>query len=440
MVKEINVGLIGFGTIGGGLVNQFIEQKPSGINLETVVEKDLSKHRKSVFYSMATEADDVINNPDIDIIVELIGGYHPAREYIINALENGKHVVTANKALISKYGPEIFETAKRNKVNIGFEAAVGGGIEIINSILDGQLSHENITGIVGILNGTTNFILTNMSKSILQREKPMTYDAALKMAKEAGFAESDPSFDVEGKDAAQKISILASLAFGTYINPDDVYTEGITEITPTDFESAEELNPGYTIKLLAMAKKTEHGVDLRVHPALIRKSHQLANIENEFNAVYIEGTYLGSEYRSAKGAGREATSLSVYTDIVKIANMMRTGIHRPINMKTDSIQIADQNKIITRGYLRMNLKDVPVALYEALGIISKKYKWNLKDSIQSANNEFSVEGKTYIPDIITHSPLEFGIVKQTLEDLTKLSQKENGPIYGKPFYMRIYDR
>ena len=235
--KAINVGLIGFGVVGTGIVELFSKNKPAGIELKTVVVKDAKKQRKLSFSNITTDISKVIDGQDIGIVVELIGGYEPAKEYIIRAIQNGKHVVTANKAVISEHGPEIFEQARKHNVNVGFEGAVAGGIPIINPLLE-QLSYGKITSITGILNGTTNFILTRMSEG-------MDYGTALRIAQERGFAEADPSFDVEGLDAAQKISILASLAFGKWLKPSDVYCEGITDITPIDIEYAKEL--GYEI-------------------------------------------------------------------------------------------------------------------------------------------------------------------------------------------------
>ena len=222
--KIINVGIVGCGVVGSGVVDLFSEKPFQGIKLKTVAVRDISKQRKVKFTNFVPDADKIIEDPEIDIVVELIGGYEPAKDYIVKAIKNGKSIVTANKAVISEYGPEIFDLAKKHKVNVGFEAAVAGGIPIINPLLD-QLTIGKITSITGILNGTTNFILTRMGEGI-------DYESALKIAQEKGFAEANPGFDVEGNDAAQKIAILASLAFGKWIKPKEVYCEGITEIKP----------------------------------------------------------------------------------------------------------------------------------------------------------------------------------------------------------------
>jgi len=427
--KVINVGLIGFGVVGSGVVDLFSKNKNPNIELKTIVVKNIDKPRKSKFPNITTDINKIIEDPDIDIVVELIGGYDPAKDYIIKAIKKGKHVVTANKAVISEYGPEIFIEAEKNNVSVGFEAAVAGGIPIINPLLD-QLGLGKITSITGILNGTTNFILTKMSKG-------MDYKNALKIAQEKGFAEADPSFDVEGKDAVQKISILASLAFGKWIKPEEVYCEGITEIRPVDIEYAKDL--GYAIKLLAIAKRTEKGnVDIRVHPALIRKTHRLASVNNEFNAIHIQGSPFDEYFNVGKGAGQGPTAFSVYYDITKLAEMIRSGTTRGIKVNGENIKIADQNRVITEGYLRLYLRHVPGSFYKVLGILSK-HGWNIKDSIQRSGlkHEIIVDGVKCLPDIITHEPLSYGVIKDTLPELTSLKTEKESPIHGNPFYMRV---
>ena len=427
--KVINVGLIGCGVVGTGVVELFRENKNPNVNLKTVVVKDIKKQRKVKFPNITTDANKVLEDPEIDIVVELIGGYEPAKDYIIKAIKNKKHVVTANKAVISEYGDEIFKLAEKNKVNVGFEAAVGGGIPIINPLLD-QLSLGKIISIAGILNGTTNFILTRMAEG-------MKYEEALKIAQEKGFAESDPSFDVEGKDAAQKIAILASLAFGRWIKPKEVYCEGITEIKPVDIEYASEL--GYVIKLLAIAQRTRNGeIDVRVHPALVRKSHRLARVNEEFNAIHIKGSPFDEYFNVGKGAGQGPTAFSVYYDIIKIMEMSKSGATRQMKINSNNVKIADQNKVVTEGYLRLYLRHVPGSLYKIAGVLFR-HGWNVKDSIARGgpNHEIIVEGVKCLPDIITHEPLSFGIIRDTIPDLVKLKTGKGSPVHGKPFYMRI---
>ncbi len=428
--KTINIGLIGFGTVGGGVVDLFLKNKPENVNLKAVVVKNPNKKRNIEFSNITADVRKVIDDPDIDIVVELIGGYDPAKNYILDAIKNKKHVITANKAVISEYGIEIFEEAKKNNVNVGFEAAVAGGIPIINPLL-GQLGLGNIEGITGILNGTANFILTKMTEGI-------DYNTALKIAQEKGFAEADPSFDVEGLDAAQKIAILASLAFGKWVNLKEVYCEGITEITPTDIEYAKDL--GYVVKLLAIAKKTEEGnIDIRVHPALVSKNHRLAKVNNEFNAIHIKGSPFDEYFNVGKGAGQGPTAFSVYYDIMKIAERIRRGVTRKIKIDNKDIKISDQNKIRTEGYLRLYLRHVPGSLHSILGVLADK-GWNVKDSIQKGGPKYEIEvdGVKCLPDIITHEPLSFGVIKETLPALEKVKTEKGRPVHGKPFYMRVY--
>lgn len=429
MNKPINVGLIGFGVVGSGVVELFSQNKSNGINLKKVAVRDIKKKRKIPFSDLTTDANEVLEDSDIDIVVELIGGYKPAKDYLIKAIRNGKHVVTANKAVISEYGPEIFEEAKKHNVNIGFEGAVGGGIPIINPLLE-QLSIGQIKSIVGILNGTTNFILTRMSEGI-------DYNSALIMAQERGFAEADPSFDVKGLDVAQKISILASLAFRRWVKPSEVYCEGITEITTIDIEYAREL--GYVIKLLAIARKTKEGeIDIRVHPALIARNNRLARVDEEFNAIHIQGTPFDEYFNVGKGAGQGPTAFSVYYDIIKIAEVIRSGTVREIMFNESNIKIADQNKVSTEGYLRLYLRHVPGSLHSVIGVLAK-HGWNVKDSIQRSGPkyELTVDGVKCLPDIITHEPLPFGIIKNTLPNLINLKTEKGSPVHGNPFYMRI---
>jgi homoserine dehydrogenase len=427
---KIYVGLLGCGVVGSGVVELFEKNKDSNVKLKTLVVKDLNKERKVKFANITTDANKVLDDPEIDIVVELIGGYNPAKEYLVKALKNRKHIITANKAIISGHGNEIFKLAKENNLNVGFEGAVAGGIPIINPLLD-WLSLGNITSIAGILNGTTNFILTRMGEG-------MQYEEALKIAQEKGFAESDPSLDVEGKDAAQKIAILASLAFGRWIKPEEVYCEGITEVKPTDIEYASEL--GYVVKLLAIAKKTEKNqIDVRVHPALIRKTHRLASVNEEFNAIEINGAPFDEYLNVGKGAGQGPTAFSVYYDIIKTAEMIKSGTARHIKIDENDIKIADQNKVVTEGYLRLYLGHVPGSLYQIAGILFK-HGWNVKDSIARGGpkNQIVVNGVTCLPDIITHEPLPFGVIRDTIPHLINLKTDKGSPVHGKPFYMRIF--
>ncbi|MBI2657392.1 homoserine dehydrogenase [Candidatus Woesearchaeota archaeon] len=429
--KAINVGLIGCGVVGSGLVELFSENNNNGVNLKKIAVKDSKKPRKVPFNNFTDNADEILEDPGIDIVVELIGGHNPAKEYLVKAIKNGKHVVTANKAVISEHGPELFELARKHNVNIGFEGAVAGGIPIINPLLE-QLSLGDITSITGILNGTTNFILTRMGERI-------DYESALKIAQEKGFAESDPGFDVLGLDAAQKIAILASLAYGRWIKPSEVYCEGIAEIMPIDVDYAKEL--GYAIKLLATARKINEGeVDVRVHPALISNSHKLSRVNEEFNAIYIQGSPFDEYFNVGKGAGKGPTAFSVYYDIVKIAEMARSETVREIRVNYKDLKIADQDKVSTEGYLRLYLRHVPGSLHSVVGVLAN-HGWNVKDSIQRSGPryEMTVDGIKCLPNIITHEPLPFGVIKNTIPDLINIRTEKGKSVHGIPFYMRIHN-
>lgn len=427
--KAINVGLIGCGVVGSGLVELFSENHNNGINLKKVAVKDSKKPRKIPLANLTDNADEILEDPSIGIIVELIGGYSPAKDYILTAIRNGKHVITANKAVISEHGPEIFEEAKKHNVNIGFEGAVGGGIPIINPLLE-QLSFGKIKSVTAILNGTTNFILTRMSEGV-------DYHSALAIAQEKGFAESDPGFDVKGLDAAQKISILASLAFGKWIKPSEVYCEGITEITPIDMEYAREL--GYAVKLLTTARKTKEGdIDIRVHPALIPRNNRLARVDEEFNAIHIQGSPFDEYFNVGKGAGQGPTAFSVYYDVTKIAGMIKDKTVRAIEMNNSATKVAEQNNIVTEGYLRLYLRHIPGSLHSVVGVLAK-HGWNVKDSIQKGGPKYEVmvDNVKCLPNIITHEPLPFGVIKNTLPDLMGAKIENGSPVHGNPFYMRI---
>lgn len=427
--KVVKVGIIGCGVVGSGVVSLFLQNKHPSVSLKAIAVKNPNKERKIQFSNITSDANKILDDPEIDVVVELIGGYEPAREYILKAIEKRKHVVTANKAVISRFGPEIFEKAREKNVNIGFEGAVAGGIPIINPLLE-QLSLGKIKSITGILNGTTNFILTRMSRG-------MSYDDALKAAQEKGFAEADPGFDVKGLDAAQKIAILASLAFRKWVKPEEVHCEGITEINHIDIEYAKDL--GYVIKLLAIARKLRDGnIDVRVHPTLIPKNDRLAKVDEEFNAIYIKGSPFDEYFNVGKGAGQGPTAFSVYYDIIRVAGMIRSGLTRKIRIEGSDGKIADQTKVETEGYLRLYLRHIPGSIHSVFGVLAS-HGWNVKDSLQKGGPKYEiiVDGVKCLPDIITHEPLPFGIIKDTLPDLISLRTDKGHPVHGNPFYMRI---
>src|SRR3972149_3710699 len=298
---SINVGLLGLGNIGTGVAEYLRDYgNREGLYLKAAADVNPARLKNAPLPNVVITDDayEIIRDPQLQIVVELIGGEHPAREYVMEAIDHGKAVVTANKFTISRYGREIFEAARNQAVDVGFEASVGGGIPIIQSLRE-DLAANTISLITGIVNGTTNYILTRMSEG-------MEYGDALRVAQEKGFAERDPYLDVSGQDARHKLAILASVAWNTWIHPDSISCEGIAEITPKDMDFAAEF--GYAIKLLATARKRGGRAELRVSPTLVSVSHPLAKVVDEFNAIYLEGNLCGPQMYLGRGAGRPATT------------------------------------------------------------------------------------------------------------------------------------
>ncbi len=318
MRKTITIGLLGMGTVGTSVVkiltenaNDISQKVGIPINIKKIMVRQLDKTRNiDVDTEFTTAIDDIINDPDIDIIVEVMGGMNPTKDYIVQALAAGKHVVTANKDVVAKHGQEIFEAADKSKVDFLFEASVAGGIPIIRPLKQ-CLAANKISEVMGIINGTTNYMLTKMANEGLD------FNSVLAEAQAKGYAEADPTADVGGFDAARKIAILASIAFGSRVSIDDVYVEGITTISTEDITYAKEL--GYVIKLLAIAKDDERGIDVRVHPAFIPAKHPLASVHDVFNAIYIKGDAVGETMFYGRGAGGMPTASAVVSDIIDVA-------------------------------------------------------------------------------------------------------------------------
>jgi homoserine dehydrogenase len=317
-MKPLQVGLLGAGTVGGGVFtvlqrNQLEIERRAGRQIQISMVADINTVRAQEIVQgraeIVSDAYQIINNPDIDVVIELIGGYGIAKELVLAAIAQGKHVVTANKALIAVHGNEIFAAAKKHGVMVAFEAAVAGGIPIIKALREG-LTANRIEWIVGIINGTTNFILSEM------RDKGSSFDDVLKEAQRLGYAEADPTFDIEGIDAAHKASIMSAIAFGVPVQFDKAHIEGITKLEPIDIQYAEQL--GYRIKLLGITKRTTHGIELRVHPTLIPAKRLIASVEGAMNAVQVQGDAVGTTLYYGKGAGAEATASAVIADLVDI--------------------------------------------------------------------------------------------------------------------------
>ncbi|MDO8525791.1 MAG: homoserine dehydrogenase [Candidatus Omnitrophota bacterium] len=416
-MRKIKVGIIGFGTIGSGVVKTLISRRTllkekSGldITIAKICDKDLKKKKTvKVAKSILTKSvSKVLYDPEIDIIVELMGGIRPAKDIVLEALRQGKHVVTANKALLSDSGHEIFGLANALNLCVGFEASVGGGIPIIRALKEGFIANK-IGLIYGIINGTSNFILSKMT------EEKLGFDEALALAQGKGYAEHDPRLDISGEDSCHKLSILAMLGFGIAVKPDDIYTEGITGLEPSDIEFAKEY--GYAIKLLAIAKRAGKSVELRVHPTLIPERHLLSNVRGAYNAIFVKGDLVGENLFYGQGAGASPTSSAVVSDIVAIAKNLRDDYksHDSVAFSKGAGRVKDMEDVRTRYYVRFSAVDKPGVLAKVSGVLAK---YNI--SIASVNQ---LEGKSagVVPIVMmTHESLERDM-RRALKEIDGLS-------------------
>jgi len=362
-MKSIKVGLLGIGTVGAGtftVLERNAEEirRRAGRPIEITMVADLDTARaKQITGGKVEVVDDaniIVNHPDIDIVVELIGGYGIARQLVMTAIANGKHVVTANKALLATHGTEIFKAAQEKRVMVAFEAAVAGGIPIIKALREG-LTANRIQWIAGIINGTTNFILSEM------RDKGLDFDVVLKEAQRLGYAEADPTFDIEGVDAAHKATLMSAIAFGIPVQFDKAYVEGITGLQAADIRYAEQL--GYRIKLLGIARRVSNGIELRVHPTLIPSNRLIANVEGAMNAVLVHGDAVGATLYYGKGAGAEPTASAVIADLVDITRLATADPEHRVpylafqpDAMTDT-PILPMDEITTSYYLRIRVAD-----------------------------------------------------------------------------------
>ena len=365
----MKVGILGLGTVGGGVVNVLqknsasIERRTGGqIELVIAGVRDVTKKRICDTSNIKLTEDpfEVVNHPDIDVVLELIGGFGLAKELVETAINNGKHIITANKALIGNHGNELMKLANKKQVRFLFEASVAGGIPIIKALGQG-LSANNIESVAGIINGTGNFILTDM------KEKGRDFDDVLKEAQALGYAEEDPTFDIEGIDAAHKLSILAAIAFGTEIQFSKVYTQGISTITTEDILHATEL--GYTIKHLGIAKRVEDGIELRVHPTLVPNSQLIAQVDGVMNAVMVKSDALGTSLYYGAGAGDEATASAVIADLNDIINN-QTSNHILGWKSQEKINVIDNDAIVSEFFLRLLVSDIKGVLSKVTGIFN----------------------------------------------------------------------
>jgi len=375
-MKPIHVGLLGIGTVGGGTFavlrrnqEEISRRAGRGIVIKMVADKDLGRARKLVgdAAEITDDAYKVVGNPDIDIVVELIGGTKVAKDLILAAIDNGKHVVTANKALLATHGNEIFLAAQKKGVMVAFEAAVAGGVPIIKALREG-LTANRIEWIAGIINGTSNFILSEM------REKGSSFKDVLAEAQRLGYAEADPTFDVEGVDTAHKLTIMAAIAYGIPMQFDKAYTEGISKLTKEDIRYAEEL--GYRIKLLGITRRTSAGIELRVHPTLIPSRRLIANVEGVMNAILVKGDAVGATLYYGAGAGAEPTASAVVADLVDVTRMHTADPeHRVPHLAFQPDRMSDtpilaMEEVETSYYLRLRVLDRPGVLADITRILA----------------------------------------------------------------------
>jgi homoserine dehydrogenase len=422
MNETINLGLIGFGTIGSGVVatlNQnlhLIEGKvQKNIKLKKIVDLDITRDRgvKVDPQILSNNVDDILEDQEIDIVIELIGGCQPALNFIIKAMENGKHVVTANKALLAKHWQKIMNYAQKNGVRISFEASVGGGIPLLQPLNNG-LAANNIKSVYGIINGTANYILTKMANEGLE------FAQVLKKAQDMGYAEQDPTFDIKGYDTAQKLIILTLLSFGVYVNQESFHVEGITMITPEDIAFARD-ELGCVIKLLAIAEVEGGELEIRVHPTLVPLNHLLASVNGVFNAVYIEGDIVGPVLMYGKGAGMMPTASAVVADCMDIIQ----DLERPISYGPDVSpvkKIKSMEEVESRYYLRITALDKPGVLHTISGILS-----DLNISIESVSQK-NLESEIVPIFIVTHLALEKNMLK-AITMINALSFVKNETIF-----------
>jgi homoserine dehydrogenase len=424
-MKRINIGLIGLGTVGSGVIDilrkrgAILKEKiKAELFLKKICDKDVNRLRAIGERVSIKTADpkEILDDPNIDVVIELIGGIHPAKEYIMEAIKKGKHVVTANKYLLACEGREIFNFAKTYSKNIYFEASVCAGIPLIKAIREGLVANRFLS-IFGILNGTTNFILSRMSES------GESFSKALEEAKRRGYAEKDPSLDIQGIDSAHKLAILAYLAFGRFIDLKDIFIEGISDISLLDIRYAQELK--LAIKLLAIAKKTKDLLELRVHPTLIPYTHPLSSVKGIFNAVYVQTDLAGELLFYGEGAGKMSAASAVISDLVDSAKDIRAGLFRPtLNVVSDpSIKRLQKiSDIKSHYYIRFMAKDLPGVLAKISGILGK-----YRISIASVTQKERKRAKVVPIVMITHQTDERSMQK-ALEKISHLAVVKEKPV------------
>ncbi|MES9987208.1 MAG: homoserine dehydrogenase [Candidatus Thiodiazotropha endolucinida] len=432
-MNPVKVGLLGLGTVGGGTLNvltrnadEIARRAGRGIQITHAAAKQYDPSQLIGLESVEVTDDafSVVENPELEIIIELIGGYTPARELVLKAIENGKHVVTANKALIAMHGNEIFEAAQQKGVMVAFEAAVAGGIPIIKAVREG-LAANHIEWIAGIINGTGNFILSEM------RDKGREFADVLKEAQALGYAEADPTFDVEGIDAAHKLTILGSIAFGIPLQFEKTYTEGITKIEPQDVEYADQF--GYRIKHLGITRKTETGIEMRVHPTMIPRRRLIANVDGVMNAVLVKGDAVGPTLYYGAGAGSEPTASAVVADVVDVVRMLTTDPENRVPHlafqpgKLVDLAILPIEEVETTFYLRMQVVDRPGVVAKIASILAESHI-----SIEAIQQKEPNEGDNTVPLVMLTQKV---IEKQLNKAIAEIEQLET--VFGQVMRIRV---
>lgn len=414
-MKEIKVGLIGFGTIGSGVVRLLAgnggliaDKLGASLSLKKIADLDTESDRGVTLLPgvLSSDVNEILDDPEISIVIELIGGYEPAKSFVLKAISRGKHVVTANKALLALHGEEIYARAAQAGVEVLYEAAVGGGIPVLSAI-KGNMAANRFTTILGILNGTCNYILTKMTKEGLD------FADALRSAQELGYAEADPTFDIEGVDTAHKLALLLSLCFGTKVNFGEIYTEGITAISAIDINFARQF--GYRIKLLAIGKRDGERIEARVHPTMIPVHYPMADVDGAFNAIRLTGDFVGPVMFYGRGAGMEATASAVVGDLIDISRNILAGVGQRVSPRgfIDSsiagLSIKPSGECISRFYLRFSAVDKPGVLAAIAGALGK-YNISIESMIQTGRSG------DYVPIvIITHEAAERDIIAALTE-------------------------
>lgn len=407
-MKPIQVGLLGLGVVGGGTIEvlrrnreEIARRAGREIRITHATARDITKPRAFSLdgIELIADAEKLVTHPDIEIVCELVGGDTLTKALVLKAIQNGKHVVTANKALLAIHGTEIFAAAQKHKVMVAFEAAVAGGVPIIKALREG-LTANRIEWIAGIINGTSNFILSEM------RSRGATFDSVLKEAQAKGYAEADPTFDIEGIDAAHKLTILSAIAFGIPVQFDKAYTEGISKLTDKDIKYAEQL--GYRIKLLGITRWTAAGIELRVHPTLIPEKRLIANVEGVMNAILVKGDAVGATLYYGRGAGAEATASAVIADLVDVTRMLTSDPeHRVPHLAFQPDQLRDTpilpiTKVETAYYLRLSVFDKPGVMADVTRILADSHI-----SIDAMLQKEAEEGEDLVDVIIlTHRCIE----------------------------------